>query len=153
MMDLWDSERCIDEINATGLMTIQRADRSGFAKGAAEGFANALARNHDLYGFTRFEIKKSSFNDERDEVVVYVRAWNADEMSGKFRYWLRRDNEHWRFFDLEDLSGGQRLSRLVAGVGVQASTLAGMRMMESARVIPDVTRAAELLASWIRPKS
>ena len=73
--------------------------------------------------------------------LVYVRTWDSDGIAAKFRYWLRRDGDRWRLFDLEDLAGGARFSAGAAAVGTQLTSGDQARFMAAVQQIPEVTRA------------
>lgn len=138
---LFDFERFTDEVVSTGLLKVTPSDRDDFSRGLASGIGPAMARNHALYGFTRFEIKKCTFNDDRGEAIAYVRVWNASGISGKFRYWFRCQENQWRLFDLEDLAVGWRLSVGVATIGATVHPRDQARVLPAAHAIPQVTLA------------
>ncbi len=86
--------------------------------------------------WTRFE----RLDDQR--VVVLGRHYDADELSTSMRWWLKREAEQWRVYDLEILDLNLRFSTL-AGVGFLVSG----RQPESMTAIQELSSAAEILNS------
>jgi hypothetical protein len=116
---LFDLRRFVDEVVSTGLLKFRPSEMDDAVRGAGVALSTALAKNHSLYGFARFEIKKCTFNEDRDEAIAYVRISNSDGVAAKFRYWFSYHDNQWRLFDLEDLAGGMRLSSGAATIGAE----------------------------------
>jgi tetratricopeptide (TPR) repeat protein len=138
---LFDLRRFVDEVVSTGLLKFRPSEMDDAVRGAGVALSTALAKNHSLYGFARFEIKKCTFNEDRDEAIAYVRISNSDGVAAKFRYWFSYHDNQWRLFDLEDLAGGMRLSSGAATIGAEIHPRDHARFLATAQTVPQITRA------------
>jgi tetratricopeptide (TPR) repeat protein len=138
---VFDVDRFVDDLISAGVLKLKPSQRADFIRGFRSTFGAGLAKNHALLGFVKFEIKKCTFNDVRDEALVYARIWNTDGVAQKFRYWFRNHNDQWRLFDLEDLHGGTRLSVSAATLGAEVHPRDQARILATARSIPQITLA------------
>jgi tetratricopeptide (TPR) repeat protein len=86
--------------------------------------------------WTRFE----RLDDQR--VVVLGRHYDANELSTSVRWWLKREADEWKVYDLEILDLNLRFSTL-AGVGF---SVAG-KQLESMSAFQEISSAAEMLNS------
>ena len=114
---LINPERMAEELGRVGAFDkIPRGDRAGFRTGVVQGIRGsvgpALAKN-ELLRWNRTEIRRVRWSADRKEVAIIAvhRSVIAEaEMRLKMRWWLVRDAQYWRIYDLEDLDMGQRFS-------------------------------------------
>ncbi len=76
-------------------------------------FLQGIMSNRLGYAYERFEIRGCHFDDDRKEVVVFMRQWNEGSM-GKTRWWLTRRDGRWRVYDREELETSLRMTTLDA---------------------------------------
>jgi tetratricopeptide (TPR) repeat protein len=138
---LLDLERLADELLSTGMLKVKPSDRDNFLRGLRSGIGTALARNHALFGFARFEIRKCVLNEGRDEAIVYARIWNSDGIALKFRYWFRYHKNQWRLFDVEDLQAGMRLTVGMALAAADVAPQDRVRVLAAARDVGEINQA------------
>jgi tetratricopeptide (TPR) repeat protein len=71
---------------------------------------------------------------EKNDVIAYIRAWNANGQQARSRWWLTRIDGQWFVYDAEDLDGGMRwTSVMAAGMqGDQDQNLALARGLRAA---------------------
>ncbi len=88
----------------------------------------------------RCEIRRVQFikDDDDTEAIVYARHWDADDWPSKTRWWLLRDGDKWRAYDLEFLEISMRFS-VVLGMGLKM----GDQNDPSVRYLPTLIAVAD----------
>jgi len=113
--DLFDAKRMYQEIRRLGGMDeLSVREERRLIAGLGKGICKSMTRNADFFAFDRFEIKRCKLLDTPDEAVVYVRFWDSDGFSTKYRWWIRRHSDGWRVYDFEELSGAMRASNMAS---------------------------------------
>lgn len=118
MGEYFDIDRFAEELNRDGAL-----DRAGVGpanplghRDFKTGLLIGLPKNADLLSWyaTEFRAWKWLRPDKEAVVIVKHRARLAGEEIGtKMRWWLVRGPMGWKLYDLEDLSGGGRISTLI----------------------------------------
>ena len=109
-----DVDRYVDAIvRQDAFDRFSRRELEQFRVQMRSQLARGLARNGSALGWNRFEIRRArALGDET--LIVFVRHWDTDEFTAKFRWWVAEDRGRWRFYDFEDLSTGIRSSIMAA---------------------------------------
>jgi tetratricopeptide (TPR) repeat protein len=96
-------------------------ERRALASGLQRGLSQAMVLNPALH-WDRVRVQRFYPAQGAPEAVVYVRHWQGPgPESSKIRWWLVRDGARWRFYDLEDLDSGVRVSTSVGTVVASAA--------------------------------
>jgi len=147
--DCFDGARMFRELERLGTMptvplTRQREAADGLQTGIARGIANQPAD----YQWDRYELRRIKPLDVPGEAVVYVRDWRPDGVSVKTRWWVKKRGGTWRFYDMEVLDAGFRLT-------TAASTFAaagpGLNLPALQRAVQEIRTAGASLLQWDAP--
>jgi tetratricopeptide (TPR) repeat protein len=115
VVSMFDTQRMLEKVEESGLnKRVRPSQRTAFALELAEGLRTAFRDASHEFAFVRLEIKNLRFSPDRREALVYVRAWDDDDQSSRFRWWMRKSQGAWRVYDYEDLGAGTRASSHLA---------------------------------------
>jgi len=84
------------------------------------------------------EVRRVQFIKDDTEAVVYARQWDADDVASKTRWWLLRDGDKWRAYDMEILEVSMRFS-VMLGLGFKMAD----RNDPSVRHVPALMTAVQ----------
>ena len=122
--DRFDVDRLILELKRHNVLPAMRAaEARGFKTGMSNTAPAAFAKN-DLLKWTRYEIRRVRPLGG-GEAMVYFRGWDDTGYIMKSRWWLRKHSGGWRFYDLEDLDTGIRVSAAMGAAMTGASFQTG----------------------------
>lgn len=133
----FDVERLYQEgIRQSSLDQLNRPHERSFIQGMRERMAQTLAKQAELMRWDRVQIKRIQFSNDRSEATVFARHWDdTGQVSTRRRWWMRKQGEQWRVYDLEELEGNLRLTTAMA----MALTPRGLAPW--ARFSPQITQA------------
>ena len=136
----FDPDRLIQEIDREGQLARAGANDARARDGLRQGLAAGMTKKAVVLRWDATEVRRLRWLVPGREAVVIARHTTSvlgEEVRFKMRWWVIRDGDRWRVYDLEDLSLGGRFSQLVGLV--VAEGLRGGRLPDWAR--PEVTGA------------
>ncbi|MEZ6066213.1 MAG: hypothetical protein R3B90_11010 [Planctomycetaceae bacterium] len=107
-----DTHRMMQEVLRTTGLTMTPAQMRQVEPVMSLNLPSQLISQAELYTYDRFEIRKAEFNATGDEAMLFVRMWQGDDVSVKFRFWCVQRTGAWKVYDFEDLSSSMRFSDL-----------------------------------------
>lgn len=134
---LFDIERFARELDRDGELTRRKLGPNNrhFVGGMKQGMKSAMKQMAPFISWERTEIRTLKWLVADQDVVLITRHFtidNEEEITFKMRWWAARTPEGWKFYDLEDVSMGERLSTAVLGI-VQGLNLNDRALLESIR--------------------
>ena len=91
--------------------------------------------------YVRHEVRKVRFVAKEDEAVVITRHWDADGIGSKFRWWIYKDGDTWRAYDMEVLEMSMRFSTMLA-IGFSEAEKGSLSKADLAKLLQAVQMVA-----------
>jgi tetratricopeptide (TPR) repeat protein len=135
MADTLDCDGMCDELLRLGCLDPMTArDRQSFVAGFKQGFLGKPGEPAVPVHWNHCEIRKvRPLRPDSSVVVVFLRVNIEQSVRSKQRWWLRKHDNSWQWFDMESLEEGIRISAIGAAAipdgGKKAAWVSSMRQL------------------------